>query len=283
MVSHHGWFLLLLVGTAGDGVLAATQQPDPDALSHHTVLDPAGRYHLAWRPDNQSITFRLSVATHGYIGLGFSPSGGMDGADIAVAWVTPGGSVRLLDCHAVGNRAPVPDTAQDLELEWGYENDTHTVVQFRRPWQTCDAEGADAELGPDTTRLIWAYHDEDPAEPDQLLMYHSVLRRGARSVHLAEPPAERAPLADSHQQLHMWDLQVDRLLLPSEDHTHYWCKIFRAPPLDKKHHMIALEPLIQRGHEPYVHHMVLYECHIPSADLSDGATSADWFEVSFVT
>jgi hypothetical protein len=277
------WRLLALV-------FANLQQPDEssaatpaarDALSHSTVLDPGGRYHLAWRPHNNSITFRLSVATHGYIGLGFSPSGGMDGADIAVAWVTPGGAVKLLDCFAVGNRAPVPDTAQDLELDWGYENDTHTVVQFRRLWRTCDEEG-DLELGPDTTRLIWAYGDADPVDENQL-MYHSVLRRGTRSVHLAEPPADQTPLisaaaADTRQQVHVWDLQADRLLLPTEDHTHYWCKIFRAPPLDRKHHMIALEPLIQKGHEPYVHHMVLYECHIPAADLAGGATSADWFE-----
>ena len=70
---------------------AASTNLGRDALSHSTVLDPGGRFHISWQPQNHSITFRLSVATHGYVGLGFSPSGGMDGADIAVAWVTAGG------------------------------------------------------------------------------------------------------------------------------------------------------------------------------------------------
>ena len=44
---------------------------------------------------------------------------------------------------------------------------------------------------------------------------------------------------------------------PNNDHTHYWCKIYRALELSTKHHMISLEPLIQPGQESYMHHMVL--------------------------
>ena len=58
-------------------------------------------------------------------------------------------------------------------------------------------------------------------------------------------------------------------------------RIYRAPDLDRKHHMVALEPIIQPGNEPYVHHIVLYECHIPAHTADDtaaGATTADWFQ-----
>ena len=50
--------------------------------------------------------------------------------------------------------------------------------------------------------------------------------------------------------------------------------------MDRKHHMVALEPVIQPGNEPYVHHIVLYECHIPAGQSADtaGATTADWFQ-----
>ena len=44
--------------------------------------------------------------------------------------------------------------------------------------------------------------------------------------------------------------------------------------------MIGLEPLIQPGHESYVHHMVLYECHIPGEAMEGagaGASSARSF------
>ena len=244
-------------------------------LTHHTVLDKEGKVHLSWRPDTDKVTFRYSVATRGYIGLGFSPGGGMHGADIVLCWVdTWSGQVHVTDRHAVGNNVPYLDTQQDYHLEWGYENDTHTVVQFSRAWDTCDGD-QDLVLGHDTCRLIWAYNDQDPMDSTHLL-YHSLTQRGSRSIYLSEPPAPSAPLPAHH----VWDLKADNLLLPDTDHTHYWCKIYRAPNLDQKHHMVAIEPLIQPGHESYVHHMVLYECHIP-ADLMEeagGATSADWFQ-----
>ena len=49
---------------------------------------------------------------------------------------------------------------------------------------------------------------------------------------------------------------------------------FKAPSLERKHHMVGFEPLIQEGHENYVHHMVLYECHVPDGS----ASSSEWFE-----
>ena len=244
-------------------------------FSHHLVLDREERVQLSWLPDTQGVTFRYSVATHGYIGLGFSPGGGMHGADIMLAWVDTGGHVHVTDRHAVGNNVPYLDTSQDYHLISGYENDTHTVVTFTRAWDTCDDQ--DLALGHDTARLIWAYSEEDPGEGGSPLLYHSLTQRGQRSIYLSEPPAPSAPLPP-HK---VWDLRADNLLLPDTDHTHYWCKIYRAPELSTKHHMIGLEPLIQPGHESYVHHMVLYECHIPGEAMEGagaGASSADWFQ-----
>ena len=28
--------------------------------------------------------------------------------------------------------------------------------------------------------------------------------------------------------------------LPNDDHTHYWCQIYKAPQLEHKHHMIGV-------------------------------------------
>ena len=67
-------------------------------FSLHLVLDRDERVPLSWLPDTQWVTLRQSVATHGYIGLEFSP-----GADIMLAWVDTGVHVHLTDRHAVGN------------------------------------------------------------------------------------------------------------------------------------------------------------------------------------
>lgn len=44
--------------------------------------------------------------------------------------------------------------------------------------------------------------------------------------------------------------------------TVYWCKIFKAPDLKRKHHVIGFEPILGSEHAPMVHHMLLHECRI---------------------
>ena len=158
--------------------------------------------------------------------------------------------------------SPKIDASQDYRLLSAFENDTHTVVRFSRRWSTCDGDH-DWDLGSgDTVRLIWAVSPEDPDSPGGELPYHES-RRGAKSVYLKEPPLREMPESREEGAVKAWDLKADNLILPDDDHTHYWCSIFESPELDRKHHMIGFEPIIQKENEAFVHHMVLYECHFP--------------------
>lgn len=44
------------------------------------------------------------------------------------------------DCHGTGGEhtIPVQDDTQNVIAEEGYQNGTHTQIQFRRPLETCD-------------------------------------------------------------------------------------------------------------------------------------------------
>lgn len=43
------------------------------------------------------------------------------------------------DYHGTSNNAPPQlDAVQNYELLGGFQNDTHTVIQFQRHWNTCD-------------------------------------------------------------------------------------------------------------------------------------------------
>lgn len=42
------------------------------------------------------------------------------------------------------------------------------------------------------------------------------------------------------EHVKVWDVINENLTLPNDDHTHYWCKIFEAPQLEEKHHMIGV-------------------------------------------
>lgn len=44
------------------------------------------------------------------------------------------------DCHGIGgeNDVPAQDDTQNFQIEEGFQNATHTQIQFRRSLQTCD-------------------------------------------------------------------------------------------------------------------------------------------------
>ncbi|XP_035207693.1 DBH-like monooxygenase protein 1 [Stegodyphus dumicola] len=104
-------------------------------------------------------------------------------------------------------------------------------------------------------RLIYAYSDKDPTSEDDL-EYH-FQKRGSKSVLLLQQ--NNRHLVDKSSLLY-WDVLSPNFKVPSEYSTMYWCKIYKSPQLSEKHHIILVEPLIQKGHENIVHHLLMYEC-----------------------
>lgn len=55
--------------------------------THSESLDKNDSVVLRWQPRHQEILFRIEAKTKGYVGIGFSPNGKMENADIVLAWV----------------------------------------------------------------------------------------------------------------------------------------------------------------------------------------------------
>jgi hypothetical protein len=72
--------------------------------SHPLIVDPDGIYNFDWElsEDRETITFELTVGTVGFVGLGVSPNGTMDGADIFAVEIRENGLSGEL---RVGNHA----------------------------------------------------------------------------------------------------------------------------------------------------------------------------------
>ena len=73
----------------------------------------------------------VEVETMGWVGLGFSPNGGMIGSDIMMGWVKDG-VATITDRFAVSESLPEVDINQDFDLVEGYEEDGNTVIEFCR-------------------------------------------------------------------------------------------------------------------------------------------------------
>ncbi|XP_015172192.1 PREDICTED: MOXD1 homolog 1 [Polistes dominula] len=220
-------------------------------------LDEDGNVILEWDPsDEEKITFRITAKTLGYVGIGFNEKSHMKGADILLAWVDDHtGAVNLLDSHGMeeSNGAPITDTSQDVRVLEGYQNDTHTSVTFVRNWQTCDPQ--DHQLTGDTVRVLWALHENDPEL--NTASWHGD-KRGGRALRLRTPSPHGPP--QEMQDTRHWDVKLNQFMVTDSMDTVYWCKIFKAPSLTKKHHMIGYTPLVEKANEDLVHHIIVYEC-----------------------
>ncbi|KAF2361340.1 Copper type II ascorbate-dependent monooxygenase C-terminal [Trinorchestia longiramus] len=257
----------------------------PDAYGlwdRSLILDDVGHYQVQWTASSTDIQFRLTVRTRGYIGFGLSSQSKMDGADIVVGWVHSG-KAYLQDRHGLGNLEPAVDRFQDWTIVSGYENDTHTVLHVSRPLNTCDPLN-DHVISNDTSRVLWAYHPDDPVDPDSprpRLHYHGDFRRGARSVFLLDrdPGLGYGLAGDAYDQntasytsgsskdkkeeeseIHTWTLNSPGVEVKGDMATIYWCKLFRKPLLVQKNHIIKFEPIFSAGNERHVHHIVVSEC-----------------------
>ncbi|CAH1233413.1 MOXD1 [Branchiostoma lanceolatum] len=223
---------------------------------HHESLDEEGKFHLFWKFDDEKIEFEAQVQTTGWVGLGLSPNGGMPGSDIAIGWVKDG-TVHLTDRYAEAQEQPPVDESQDWELVSGYENGTHTVLRFNRKLTTCDVR--DRVINGDTMRVLWAWHDDDPEDESGVggPAYHGG-NRGVRSTILLSNIIDTAKSGGAVN--YTFDIAMNNVLIPDNQDTTYWCRVFQLPNLASKHHMIKFEPIITTGNEGVVHHLLIYRC-----------------------
>ncbi|KAF0309318.1 DBH-like monooxygenase protein 1 [Amphibalanus amphitrite] len=250
----------LLIACVLVAAAAAASVEEPE-LPHHAALDSEGRVLLWWRPTADGLLFRLRVAAAGYVALGVSPSGGMAGADIVAAAPAADGSLAVWDLHATGETQPRLDASQDVRLLSGAANGTHTELLFERR-DSCDPD--DVPLAADrAVTLIWAFSEQPVAPgaagsgPAGWLTYHGT-RRGSRLINLHRPGGVH--FAPDTPYL---DIVAPQVRLPDDERTMYFCRITKLPEFPRKVHFIGFEGLIQPGSEPFVHHIIVYECTVP--------------------
>ncbi|XP_011297575.1 MOXD1 homolog 2 [Fopius arisanus] len=235
------------------------------------VLD--NNFLVLWTPGDRDIVFEVQVKTQGYVGLGFTRDDRHVGADMVIGWVDNNGQVHLQDRHVKdSNKDPQMDSSQDYYLLLGYENKTHTVLRFTRSYDTCDPR--DLKITNDTMQVVWQYHVEEPVSAAGVLPPHGAVR-GSRPLYLVQrdSPPKRTSRNQEVPAVKTWDVLNQQVKLPMEQDTLLWCRVVEMPQLDRKHHVIKYEPVIQPGNQQYLHHMTLYECRGKEYDLEEAAAS----------
>ncbi|XP_058985307.1 MOXD1 homolog 2-like [Musca domestica] len=244
---------------------------DEDLNWDHSV-DLNEDFRILWKIINQDITFEIQARTMGYVGFGFSPDGNIAGSDMAIGWVNRG-HTYFQDRHIKrsGDPEPVVDPSQDYILILGYENQTHTVLRFRRKLNTCDTMH-DIAITNDTMRILYMYNEQDPphgsAKPGRLPDPASSFRP-YRPMLLTQRASSQYEHFD---HIRILELRNEDVELPGTDDTLIWCEMFKLEDMKHKHHLIRYEPIYDSPSSVhYLQHITLRECHGTHQELEEMA------------
>jgi len=245
------------------GALGDNAPTPSEHFENRFALDTDQNYWLFWtaNTDTKTIVFEAHVKTHGYIGFGISPNGKMYPSDVVVGWVKDG-QAYLKDYHTTAHSHPVVDQSQDWTLISGSENNQWTVLKFQRKLDTCDQD--DLPIGEDTVRVIYSYNDNDPSSYTTI-SYHGSMHRGAQSLMMLSTSLDEEDVHMPNDLIH-FDMLNQNFHVPSKSTT-YRCRTFRLPHLSQKHHMIKFSPIVTKGYELNVHHILVYSC--PASKVVD--------------
>lgn len=214
---------------------------------HSVDVDKHESYRLSWGFDDKEIQFEVVTNATGYIGFGLSPDGTMVNADVVIGIIKNGHS-SLKDYHGSDNGTLLEDPVQDWTLISANQQNNHTKLTFKRKLITNDKN--DMDITGDTMRILWAYSDEEFSVEDFKV-------GGYKSLYLLQEKRPEIPIPDNATKLL---IAVNQTVIP-DDTTTYWCQRIQVPAYTEKMHVIKISPVITKGNEFFVHHMLLYECN----------------------
>ncbi|XP_067141857.1 DBH-like monooxygenase protein 1 homolog [Centruroides vittatus] len=181
----------------------------------------------------------VEVASRGWVGLGISPNGGMEGSDVVIGWINNGKAtfhVRFWKKLTILIASIMVDLAFLV------------LCIF-----TVSARNFDQYSKLDDNYEIWWSTDED-----SITFQVEVATRGW--VGLGISPNGGMEGSDVVIGWINNGKATFHVRVPGDRDTEYYCKFFRTPELSRKHHVVKLEAIIEPGNEKIVHHMILHEC-----------------------
>lgn len=130
-----------------------------------TTRYDVGNFILHWRISGDSVRIAMVGKTTGYVGIGFDPGNGMEGADMIIGWVESGGGVKIFDAYSEGETGPHPTDeskggTNDITAFGGTQSGGVTTIEFVRKLSTGDKWDKDIPTDGDI-EIIWALGGSD--------------------------------------------------------------------------------------------------------------------------
>jgi len=227
---------------------------DPTTYTNSTELVD-GVYTLFWRIERSAIYRGLEDHTTGWFGFGFGEpsSGSMIGSDMLVSEVDELGRRVVWDAYATAFATPHEDACQDWELI-SYAFDERRGVSSLEVVRALDTGETqqDRVVMPGPTRIVYAWGTGNS------ISYH---KENVGTLVLMFIPSTEPELPDASTMpgIHTTDATMGYGSLIDAD-TLYMCHSLELPTLDRDHHVVQMDPIIDPVTEEFVHHLFIHVC-----------------------
>lgn len=224
---------------------------DRQQFDGNSALDDKGNVQLFWKVGDTYSTYGIASKSKGYLALGFSETGAMTGADIAVGTADSSGKLTMENRHAAGFVTPQPSKDQKTNMRFKQGNQTSDVTGFifeKKNSADCLQEQADVHV--DSWQwFIYAFSDDNTFEK------HGPGHNGKQYVKLGKGKTvfrnEIIPVPDTQN----FTIRQPEITIPKQETT--YCYTLHKLPAGKKNFIRAEIP---SASSKLLHHLVVYSC-----------------------
>lgn len=271
--------LLLLVSPLGMAVGAAAQNDDwipfdRNQFSGNATLDADGDVRLFWKTGDEYSTFGVASRSSGYLALGFSETGAMTGADMAVGYTDGDGEFQLENYHSTGFVFPEvsEDQQNNIRLKEGHQQDGVTAFTFEKK-NNADCLQNQVNVATESWQwFIYAFSD------DNTFAQHGPGNNGKKYVKIGTGETVSVNEVRNLDNTKNFTLVQPELTIPTDETT--YCYSLHKMPAGKKNYLLAERPTQSSD---LLHHLVVYACYGLSDDDMDMVgkkANCNWEEFS---
>ncbi|ETN38994.1 uncharacterized protein HMPREF1541_07036 [Cyphellophora europaea CBS 101466] len=247
---------------------------DRDNFDGNVALDTNGDVQLFWRTGDTNSTFGIASRSSGYLALGFSETGAMTGADIALGYNDEDGNFIFENRHAMGFVTPQvsQDQENNMRLREGQQADGVTSFVFEKQ-NRADCLETQIDVATDAWQwFIYAFSD------DNNFAIHAPGNNGKKYVKLGTgQTVSRNEVHDVENAMNFTVVQPE-VTIPTAETT--YCYSLHRMPEGETSYLLGERP---NPSSELLHHLVLYACYDPSDELLemlDGEPNCDYEEFS---
>lgn len=218
----------------------------------NVALDTKGDVQLFWKTGDNYSTYGIASRSSGYLALGFSETGAMTGADMAVGYKDQDGKFVFENRHAKGFVYPEisQDQRNNMRLKEGHQNSGTTAFIFEKQ-NTADCLQSQADIHVDAWQwFIYAFSDQNT------FAQHSAGNMGKSYVKLGTGKTISQDVVQDINGAKNFTIIQPEVTIPTAETT--YCYTLHKMPAGEKNYILGERPTQSSR---LLHHLVLYACY----------------------